>query len=419
MGPMAEPMPFPPPGFDELSLDEQLTYLQSLRDRMTALSAEAIPVPASHVTSPEGRETTPAADPNDRERRTREQAAVDALLRLAAVVDSSDEAIVAKSLDGLIQSWNPAAEHIFGFTAEEAIGQPVTMLIPWERRDEEQQILEKLKHGEQVHLETIRLTKAGERINASLTVTPVRDAAGRLIGATKLLRDISDQKRAHQALSRLSRKLITAQEEERARIARELHDDICQRLTVVAIGLAGVADSSPGSVSVSTRAGELQRQVSEIARDVQALSHELHSSKLALLGIAASVRLFCEDFARQRDVRVAVETSELTRQLASTISLTLFRILQEALHNAVKHGRARRCRVKLQQADGWIHLTIEDDGVGFDVEAARRGHGFGLISMEERTSLVDGVLSITSEPTRGTSIHVRVPLVHDEAEGVS
>ena len=359
------------------------------------------------------------ADPQDRERLIREQAAIDARLRLAAIVDSSDEAIVAKNLDGLIQSWNPAAEHIFGFTAAEAIGQPVTMLIPWERRDEENEILEKVKHGERVHLETIRVTKTGKRINASVTVTPLRDAAGRLVGAAKLLRDISDQKRANEALSRVSRKLITAQEEERARIARELHDDIGQRLAVVSIELVRLAAGSPGSLEVSSLAIELQRQVSEIARDVQALSHELHSSKLALLGIAASVRLFCDEFSDQQNVRIDVETNDLTSQLPSTVSLTLFRILQEALYNSVKHGEARHCRVRLWEADGWIHLVVGDDGVGFDVEAAKRGHGIGLISMEERIKLVDGVLSIKSQPQHGTDIHARVPLAQDDAEDVS
>ena len=397
-------VPFPPPGFDELSVDEKINYLQSLRDRIA--TPETVPVPGSHL---EERLRDLQADPNDRERLIREEAAIDARLRLAAIVDSSDEAIVAKNLDGVIQSWNAAAEHIFGFTAAEAIGQPVTMLIPWERRDEEKKILEKVRRGERVHLETIRVTKTGKRFNASVTVTPLRDATGRLVGAAKLLRDISDQTRANEALSRVSRKLITAQEEERTRIARELHDDIGQRLAVLAMELASVAGGSPGSFGVSSRAIELQRQVSEIIRDVQDLSHELHSSKLAL-GIAASVRLFCHEFSDQQKIRIDVEANDITSQLPSTVPLTLFRILQEALHNSVKHGGARHCRVRLWEADGWIHLAVGDDGAGFDVEAAKRSHGIGLISMEERIKLVDGVLSIKSQPQHGTNINARVPL---------
>lgn len=415
---MTEPVQFPPPGFDELSVDEKINYLQSLRDRIAA-TLETLPAPGSQPEIREEHVKDLLADPNERERLIREEAAIDARLSLAAIVDSSDEAIVVKNLDGLIQSWNPAAEHIFGFTAAEAIGQPVTMLIPWERREEENQILEKVKHGEQVHLETIRLTKTGQRINASVTIIPLRDRAGRLVGATKLLRDISDQKRAHEALSRLSRKLITAQEEERARIARELHDDIVQRLTLVAMDLASIAEGSPGALGVSSRAIELQRQVSEIGRDLQALSHELHSSKLTLLGIAASVRIFCDEFSQQHRIRIDVDTNDLTSHPPSIVSLTLFRILQEALHNSVKHGAPRHCGVRLWEADGLIHLVVEDDGPGFDVEAAGRGHGLGLVSMEERTKIVDGVLSIKSQPQQGTSIYVRVPLAQqDEAEDV-
>ena len=415
---MGHPVPFPPPGFDELSAAEKINYLQSLRGRIA--TPETIPGFGSHRELLEGRVKDLDADPRDHERLIREQAVIDARLRLAAIVDSSDEAIVAKNLDGLIQSWNAAAEHIFGFTAAEAIGQPVTMLIPWERREEENQILEKVKHGEQVHLETIRLTKTGQRINASITVTPLRDAAGRLVGAAKLLRDISDQKRAHEALSRASRKLIAAQEEERTRIARELHDDIGQRLAFLAIELAGVAQGSPDSLHVSRRMTDLQRQVSEIAGDVQALSHELHSSKLELLGIASSVRLFCAEFSHQQNITIEVETNDITSQLPSSVSLTLFRILQEALHNSAKHGGARlHCRVRLWEADGWIHLVVEDSGAGFDVEAAKRGHGIGLISMEERIKLVDGVLSITSQPQRGTGIYARVPLNRNAVEDVS
>ena len=416
---MAKPVLLPPPGFDELSVDEKITYLQALRDRIAA-TPETLPVSGSHRDILEERPGAPQADLTDRERLLRDQAVIDARLRLAAIVDASDEAIVAKNLDGLIQSWNPAAERIFGFTAAEAIGQPVTMLIPWERREEENGILEKVRGGERVQLETIRVTKTGKRINASVTVTPLRDASGRLVGAAKLLRDISDQKRAHEALSRVSRKLITAQEEERTRIARELHDDIGQRLALLAIELAGVADGSPAALELSHRAIELQRQASEIARDVQALSHELHSSKLTLLGIAAGVRLFCEEFADQHKVRIDVEAHHIvTSQLPSAVSLTLFRILQEALHNSVKHGAARHCSVRLWEADGWIHLVVGDDGAGFDVEAAKTGHGIGLISMEERIKLVDGVLSIESQPQRGTHVYARVPVIQGEAADVS
>ena len=214
----------------------------------------------------------------------------------------------------------------------------------------------------------------------------------------------------------MSRKLITAQEAERARIARELHDDIGQRLALLAIELASVVQGSSGSLGESSRAIELQRQVSEIAREVQALSHELHSSKLELLGIAASVRLFCDELSDSRKVRIDVEADDMTSQLPSTVSLTLFRILQEALHNSIKHGGARHRRVRLWEADGWIHLEVEDDGAGFDVEAAKSGHGIGLISMEERIKLVDGVLSIKSQPQHGTNIYARVPIAQDVAE---
>ena len=326
---------------------------------------------------------------------------------------------MAKNLDGLIQSWNPAAEHIFGFTAAEAIGRPVTMLIPWERREEENEILEKVKHGERVHLETIRVTKTGKRINASVTVTPLRDPAGRLVGAAKLLRDISDQKRAHEALSRMSRKLITAQEEERARIARELHDDIGQRLAVLSIELASVVELSLDAPEASRRVIELRRQTSEIALAVQALSHELHASRVGLVGIAAGVRLFCDEFSDRQKVRIDCEVNDLTSQLPSPVCLTLFRILQEALHNSVKHGKARQCRVRLWEADSWIHLVVGDDGVGFDVEAAKTSHGIGLVSMEERMELVDGVLSIKSQPQQGTNIYARVPVTQVEAADVS
>ena len=164
---------------------------------------------------------------------------------------------------------------------------------------------------------------------------------------------------------------------------------------------------------------ELERQASEIAADVQALSHGLHSSKLELLGLVASMQLFCNEFAAQQNVTVHLESNNVPGDLPSAISLTLFRVLQEALHNSVKHSESRQCSVRLWGAQGCIHLVVADHGTGFDVEAAKRGHGLGLVSMEERIKLVDGELSIESQRQRGTTIHVRVPLPRSQSADLS
>jgi PAS domain S-box-containing protein len=344
---------------------------------------------------------------SDREQLIREQTATEARLRLAAIVESTDDAIVSVDLDGVIQSWNAGAERIFGFAAAEAIGQSITMLTPPELQTAEDERFQKWRSGERVHIETVRVSKTGERIDTSLTVSPLRDATGALVGASKILRDVSEQKRATKALSRLSRRLIAAQEDERSRIARDLHDDIGQRLALLTIQL-GTLSSSP--LDVHGRAIALERQASEIAADIQSLSHGLHSSKLDLLGLVAGIRLACSEFAGKQNVAVHFESHDIPGDVPSAVSLTLLRVLQEALHNSAKHGGSQECWVQLWAAQGWIHLVVSDRGVGFDVETARRGHGLGLVSMEERIKLADGELSIESQPRRGTTIRVRMPL---------
>jgi len=207
-----------------------------------------------------------------------------------------------------------------------------------------------------------------------------------------------ENKKTEEALSNLSRRLIEAQEQERTRIARELHDDIGQRLSLLASSLSARADV------------ELQHQASEIAADVQAISHRLHSSKLELLGMAATMRHFCSEFASQQKAVVRFESRDVPDRVSPDISLCLFRILQEALHNAVKHSGGARFEADVWSTDGQLQLVVRDHGRGFDVEMAKRGRGIGLVSMEERIKLVHGDLSIDSQPSRGTTIHARVPL---------
>jgi PAS domain S-box-containing protein len=222
--------------------------------------------------------------------------------------------------------------------------------------------------------------------------------------------DVTDRKQAEEALASISHKLIEAQERERTRIARELHDDIGQRLAFLAIELEQLQLSAFNLSDVRHRIGELQKQTSQIATDVQLVSHELHSSRLDYLGIAPAMRGFCQEFGGQQKVEIDFKTHDLPNPISPDISLCLFRVLQEALHNSAKHSGARRFKVRLWGASDEIHLTVSDSGAGFTVEAARETRGLGLISMEERVKFVEGTFSIHSQPKRGTRIHACVPL---------
>jgi PAS domain S-box-containing protein len=222
--------------------------------------------------------------------------------------------------------------------------------------------------------------------------------------------DVTERKRAEVALLEVNRRLIEAQEQERARIGRDLHDDIGQRLALLAIQLQQFREDTLILPEVRSRMGELQKQISEIATDIQSLSHELHSAKLEYLGIVAAMRGFCQEFAENQKAEIDFKAHDLPSPLSPDISLCLFRVLQEALHNSAKHSGVRQFEVRLWGTSDEIHLTVKDSGAGFDCEAAKESRGLGLISMEERLKLVKGTLSINSQPKRGTTIDARAPL---------
>jgi signal transduction histidine kinase len=209
-------------------------------------------------------------------------------------------------------------------------------------------------------------------------------------------------------LAGISGKLIEAQEEERRRIGRELHDDIGQRLALLAIELAQLQRTPAGAPAFFGLIEKLETQTSEIAADVQSLSHELHSSRLQYLGLAAALKGFCQEFSLQQKVEVDFKTWDLPAPLSPDISLCFFRILQEGLHNAAKHSRVRQFEVRLWGTPKEIHLTISDSGVGFDRDQAKTSRGLGLISMQERLKLLHGTLSIESQLQQGTTVRATV-----------
>ena len=366
--------------------------------------------------------------------------------RLAAIVQSSDDAIVSKTLDGLITSWNPGAERLFGYTAAEAIGQSIFLIIPADRRAEEEDVLARLRSGERIdHFETVRQTKDGRQIPISLTVSPVKDDRGNIIGASKVARDISERIRAQELLRRahdeleqriqqrtaqlceemaqrqrveeeriqLLTRLVFAQENERLRIARDLHDQLGQQLTALRLTLetlkAEAVDRTDFRVQVETLE-EVARQLDE---DVAFRVRGLRSVTLESQGLAAALREYVSSWSKHFSVPVQLHmNTSATDRLPPEIETTIYRLLQEALNNVIKHARADHVDVVFERAQGYVSLIVEDNGVGFDVsKRPSTGDGFGVIGMRERAALVGADFQIESTPQRGTTVLVRIPVV--------
>jgi signal transduction histidine kinase len=238
----------------------------------------------------------------------------------------------------------------------------------------------------------------------------VVDASGHPIYLRGTTQDITQRKLSEEALMAMSGRLITAQEEERTRIARELHDDLSQRMAVLQIGLEQFKQSMP---DISSKAMQQLDTIAETARevssDIHSLSYQLHPSRLELLGLVPSLKGFCGEFSAQHKIDVHFLHNNIPGQIPKDVSLCLYRITQEALQNVVKHSEAAAAEVELSGQSEEIELCISDSGRGFDVESVKRAAGLGIVSMRERLRLVGGHLSIESEPARGTRICVRIP----------
>jgi PAS domain S-box-containing protein len=223
--------------------------------------------------------------------------------------------------------------------------------------------------------------------------------------------DITERKLADEALAGMSRKLLEAQEQERARIGRELHDDINQRLALLSVEIDRMKEVSPVTYGeFRNRMDELGKRTSEISAVVQSLSHELHSSKLEYLGLISAMKSFCKEFGGKHQVEIQFDSKGIPPGVPPEVSLCLFRVMQEGLQNARKHSGVKFFEVKLHGSPMEIYLTVRDSGVGFDPELIKDAQGLGLISMQERVRLVKGTISITSKPQSGTEINVCVPL---------
>jgi PAS domain S-box-containing protein len=222
--------------------------------------------------------------------------------------------------------------------------------------------------------------------------------------------DITDRKLAEEELKSLSGQLINAQEEERSRIARELHDDYQQRLAVLSIDLKNVAQSFGADSHAGSRLNELGNRVVQLAADLHLLSHRLHSATLDYLGIVAALEKLCAEFEDRHSIRVSFVAESVLPDLAEEVKLCLFRIAQEALRNVQKHSHADSAEVRVKAHEQRVHLSISDHGTGFDSGDFSKRKGIGIRSIEERLRLVGGNITLHSKPMEGTRIDVWVPI---------
>jgi PAS domain S-box-containing protein len=319
-------------------------------------------------------------------------------------------------------SWSAELRRIHGLdpNVSEAIYKKVDQFFTpesWRRFRETIEHAIRTHEVPQVDLQLVRPDGSKRWISAQ--GRGVFDSEGRLVSIHGTSQDITERKLAEEAMASIGRRLIEAHEEERTRIGRELHDDINQRLALLGVELDRWNRKLPSSPQVRELVSHAQQRIIDIARDVQSLSHRLHSSKLDYLGLAMAANSFCSELSENGDVRVKFSHAGIPRTLPREVSLCLFRVLQEALQNAVKHSGVKDFTVDLRGTSEAIELTVTDTGFGFEEQEALTRQGLGLISMRERLQLVDGELSVESHRGAGTTIRARVPLNRDAFQAIA
>jgi PAS domain S-box-containing protein len=372
---------------------------------------------------------------------------------LASIVSSSDDAIVSKTLDGIITSWNQSAERIFGYRESEAIGQHINLIIPEDRRGEETTILADLRKGKQIeHFETIRLRKDGTRLDISLTISPLKDHAGNIIGASKVARDITGKKRTEKTLRdtenqlrtlaeslelqvqlrtqelearnteiaqqseqlrELSNRLLHTQDEERRRIARDLHDSAGQVITALGMHLASIAQDAtePG---VRKAAAESDEMVRQLGKEIRTVSYLLHPPLLDENGLPEALRWYTEGLIQRSGLKIVLDISTDFGRLPDAIEMAMFRIVQECLTNIHRHSGAKAATIRLAHGVSTVMLEIRDDGSGIAKDALAailtQRSGVGMTGMRERVRHLRGNLDIQSDST-GTIVSITLPVV--------
>jgi PAS domain S-box-containing protein len=353
---------------------------------------------------------------------TERKEAETALARYAALIESSEDAIVTQSLEGRIMTWNPGAERLYGYRSEEVAGRVLAMVVPPERAGELERLRARVQRGEHIEYhETVRLRKDGARIAVSVSISPIKDSAGRIIGASSIERDITERARVGEALARsraqlrdFAGQLRSARETERTHIAREIHDELGQALTALKMDLFSLKHTVPAPLRdpLLVKTDQMAKLIDEMVDKVRTLATELRPAVLDSLGLSAAVEWAVQQFARRTRIEGALDLPAEPLQLDADRSTDLFRILQEALTNVARHAHASRVDVHLRATPGEVVLEVHDNGRGITESETENVRSFGLLGMRERTLPWGGELCVRVAPHGGTSVIACIPLCH-------
>jgi PAS domain S-box-containing protein len=303
------------------------------------------------------------------------------------------------------------AEEILGYDPADWCTQNFwsSHLHPDDRERAIREAAKQSRDSERYELEYRMIAKDGSVVwlHSLVSVTHINGEPAKIRGFSI---DVSRSRQAEATLRELSGRLINAQEEERSRVARELHDDLSQRMALLSIEIEQIAEAINSSAKMRRRFENLQNQAQEISSDIHRLSYSLHPSKLDHLGLAAAIKSLCEQINASGRLRVYLHQQSFPEMLPKDITLCLFRIAQETLRNAVKHSQATHVRVIVQMSRNVVRLSVIDDGCGFDMKSGSFAEGLGFVSMRERLRIVGGALEINSQCAHGTRIEVTIPL---------
>ena len=383
--------------------------------------------------------------------------------RLAAIVESSADAITGTTLEGVVTSWNPGARRLYGQAAKAMLGQSILAIIPPERRNEDHELMQRIRRGEIIKdIETLRVTRGGRLREVSLSLSPVRDTSGTIIGTSEIVRDISARKRAeatqqrmerlafanaeankeiarrrmveaalivseraqrallaesrqlHQQLRHLTRKLITVQEEERKAISRELHDDVLQTLVGINVELGVLGHGSRVDLpALKRKIARTQRVVTGSIAAVHRFARDLRPSVLDDFGLIPALQAYADSLGARTKLKVRLIAASEVEGLDLSHRTVLFRVAQEALTNVTRHARATLVTIRIRRFPRAVRLEISDNGRSFPVATilrAKHPKRLGLVGMKERIEMVGGKLSIASSPGKGTLVRAEIPI---------